>query len=117
MGIAHPMTAITVGGEFAVIDGGDVTGMTFEAGMSPDQRPAAVTGVIECHRLPFLRVVAVSAIGSEAAGMDILSLMAAGTGLRQLVLQISGTMAILAFQIRMRALQCEPGLPRVIEAG
>ena len=93
-----------------------MTDVTLELRVLADELPTALVGVVEGRSLPFLVPMAMGAVGSKAAGMRILRLMAAETRLRQLHFHVSRPMAFLALEICVRPFQCESSLASVIEA-
>src|ERR1700730_10390231 len=115
--IARPMTTAAVRRKFLTTERSRVTGVAVQLGVLSNELPVSVARVIECGRLPLLVAVTLGAVASEAPGMSILTLVAPGACLRHRIFQVSGTMAVLAVQVHVRALQGKPGLLRMIEAG
>src|SRR3977135_3933347 len=106
--IACPMTTAAVRRKFLVTERSRVTGVAVQLGVLSNELPVSIARVIECGWLPLLVAVTVGAVGSKAPGMSILALMAPGAGLRHRVFQVSGTMAVLAVEVHVRALQGKP---------
>jgi hypothetical protein len=81
----------------------------------PGERPGGVARVVEARRLPFLAAMADGAVLAEATRVRVLRLMAAVAIARQLVLQISRAVAIVAGDAIVHPFEREAGLLEVVE--
>lgn len=115
MYVACPMAAHAFRRQLVSAQRRCMTRMTVDLGVEAGKLPMAVARVIELHRFPFLRSVAMVALRCESSRMRVLALMAAGAILRQLVMQVAAAMAVLAFELGMRAFERESRLPGMVE--
>src|SRR5947207_97781 len=92
-----------------------VAGVAGDLLVLPGEGPRGVARVVEARRLPFLAAVADAAVLAEATGVRVLRLMAAEAVARQLVLQISRAVAVVAGDAVVHPLERETGLLEVIE--
>ncbi len=79
------------------------------------ERPVSVAAMLEIRRLPGSVAMALAAVFGEAARVRILSLVAAETGFRHLVVQVAAAVAVLAVQACVVAQQRESGFLCVVE--
>jgi hypothetical protein len=86
--IARPMTAHAICRYLPWAELSRVAGVAIHAGVFPRELPTSVARVVERGLPPLLRFVATGAVGSHAASMNVLALMAADTLLWKFVLQI-----------------------------
>src|SRR2546429_2555554 len=94
--IVRPMAAHALGRQLLRHHVRRVAGVAGDLLVLPGEGPRGVAGVVEARRLPFLAAVADAAVLAEATGVRVLRLMAAEAVARQLVLQISRAVAVVA---------------------
>ncbi len=114
--VARSMAAHAVRWKLVCAQRCSVTGVAVHLRMEADELPATVARVIERRRLPLLVAMTMRAVRSEPARVRILTLVAAKAVLGQLVVQIAGSVAVLAVELGMRALQCKARFLGVIES-
>jgi hypothetical protein len=115
--VARPMTAHAVCWQLPRTERRRVASVAIHAGVFAGKLPASIARVVERGRPPLLRSVATGAVRSHAPRMNVLALVAADTLLRQLVMQIPRTVAVLTVQASVRVFQRKSSFPGVIEAG
>jgi len=109
------MAAQAVGGQLLRGHTRGMAGMTRDLLVTTHEGPLGVARMVKVRGLPLLVAVAGAAVLAQPQGMRVLRLVAAEAFARQLVLEISGAVAVVAGDAVVHTLEREAGLLLVIE--